>query len=178
MFILFLRVTMSLCVCIIIIRRNTYNVYSSRERACLKCGGSVFPCLNNVIRALERSFVFIRCFVSDHYLISNSVIIVDSSKVFVDYVFSICAFLRWRIYLQFATLFIGIIMSWTKTSWPVILPLVLWYADHTVKVAASRIPTHGSESSTYVSYRLYVRKRFPSTLCILYIIYFACGFPL
>ena len=36
---------------------------------------------------LWMGFVFKRCFASYHELISNSMIVVDSSKVFADYVF-------------------------------------------------------------------------------------------
>ena len=88
----------------------------------------------------------------------------------------ICIFLRWRIYLLSATWFIGKIMSRPKISWPGLFSLVLWYVDCTAKAAASRIPINGSASSTYASCRLNVRTRFLSTLFILYIIAFACGF--
>ena len=65
----------------------------------------------------------------------------------------------------------------TKTSCTGMFCLVLWYIDRTTKAAAARIPIHGSASSTYISCRLYVRARLPSTLCILSMIAFACGFP-
>ena len=87
---------------------------------------------------------------------------------------SICAYLRWRIYLQSATWFIGRVISQPKTSWPGLLTLVVWYLEHTAKTSAARITIHGSASSTYVYCILYVPTRFPSTWCIISMIAFAC----
>ena len=67
-------------------------------------------------------------------------------------------------------------MSWTNISQPGILPLVLWYVNRAYKDDAARIPIHGSVSFKYVSCRFYVRTRFPSTLFILSMIAFSCGF--
>ena len=80
-------------------------------------------------------------------------------------------------YLQYAIIIIGRIISWPNTSQPGLLPLLQWYVERTAKSAAARIPIHGPESSTYVSCRLYVSKSSPSTLCILSIIEFAYVFP-
>ena len=89
---------------------------------------------------------------------------------------SICACLRWNIYLQSSTWLIGRIMYWPKTIWPRLLPLVVWYVYHTAEAAAARILIHGSASSTYVSFRLYVRTGLPSTWCIISTIAFTYGF--
>ena len=64
-----------------------------------------------------------------------------------------------------------------NTSWPRLLPLVLWYVERTAKSADARIPIHGSASFTYVSCRLYFCARFLNTLCILYLVAFVCGLP-
>ena len=80
-------------------------------------------------------------------------------------------------YLQSATWFIGSIMSQLKTSWPMILIFLLWYIYYTLKASAASIPIHGSASSTYVSCRLYVCRRFHSNWCIVSMISFSCGFP-
>ena len=85
---------------------------------------SVCPHFNNCIWSFEWVFVFIRLFVSDHDLISKSLIVVDSSRVFMDYIFSVCACLHWHIYLQSAMWFIGRIVPRPKTSWTVLFPLV------------------------------------------------------
>ena len=90
---------------------------------------------------------------------------------------SIFVCLRWRIYIQSTTWFIGRVMSRPNTSWTGLLPLVVCYIGCTTKAAAARIPIHVSASYTYVSCRLYVRKIFPSTWCILSTVSFACGFP-
>ena len=67
-------------------------------------------------------------------------------------------------------------MSRPKTSWPGILPLVLWCMDRTAKAAPPTITTHGSASSTYTFCRLYVRTRFPINLCIISMMVPTCGF--
>ena len=89
---------------------------------------------------------------------------------------SICACLRWQIYLQSVTWYLGSIMSRPKIIWPGIWPLVVWYMERTAKGAVVRILIHGSDSSTYVSCRLYVRTRFLNTWCSLSMISFACWF--
>ena len=66
-------------------------------------------------------------------------------------------------------------MSWTKTSCTGILPLVLCYVDHTKNSAASMIPIHGSASSTYVYFRLYVCTRLTINLCIISMMAFTYG---
>ena len=91
--------------------------------------------------------------------------------------FSICACLRWRMYLQFSMCFIGIIMSRPNTNLPGISPLVCWYVERTTKSSSARIPSHGSASSTYVSLRLYMHTRFPTTWCFLSVVLFSCGLP-
>ena len=85
--------------------------------------------------------------------------------------------LRCHIYLQSTTWVMGRIMSQPKTSWPGILPLVVWYVERTAKADAPRITIHGSASYIYVSCRLYVRTILPSTWCILSTIVFACRLP-
>ena len=64
--------------------------------------------------------------------------------------FSICACLRWCIYIQYATWLIGRIIYHKKNIWTRLLPLVMWYVDRTTKAASSSIPIRGSEWSTYV----------------------------
>ena len=112
-----------------------------------------------------------------HDLISNSIIVVNSSRVFADYVFSIWYCLLCRMYLKYAMWFIGSIMYRPKTSRPGLLPLALWYVGRTTKAVATRISIHGSELSTYVSCRLYVITKLPSTWCILSMVEFTCGLP-
>ena len=89
----------------------------------------------------------------------------------------ICVWLLWRMYLQSATLFVGIIMYLPKNNCPRLLYFLLWYADRTVKAAVDRITIHGSASSTYVFCILYEHTRLPNTVCIISMIAFACGFP-
>ena len=103
--------------------------------------------------------------------------LVNYSRVFVNYIFSICACLLWRMYFQSAVWFIGRFVSHTNTSWYKLLPLVLWYIERTYKAAVARITIHGSASYTHVSCRLYVHTRFSSILFIIYVVAFACGFP-
>ena len=91
--------------------------------------------------------------------------------------FYFCYCSCWRIYLQLSTLDIGRIISCPKTSCPGLLPLTLWYMEHTMKAYADSIPIHGSASSTYVSCILYIRTRFTITWWILYGIAFLWGFP-
>ena len=66
-------------------------------------------------------------------------------------------------------------MSRPKTSWPVLLFLVLWYVDRTVKATATMIPIHGSASYTYVS--LYYTLLQGSLVLNLFssMIFFTCG---
>ena len=90
---------------------------------------------------------------------------------------SIYACFCWRIYLQSATWSMGMVISWPKTSCTGLLHLAVWYVHRTAKATVARIHIHGSESSTYVSCRLYVRTIFPSTLCIISTIVYAYGFP-
>ena len=73
--------------------------------------------------------------------------------------------------------FIGRIIYQPSTSWPILLPIVRWYVERTEKAAAASNPIHGSASSTYGSFMLYFHARFPSDLCILSVVVFACGFP-
>ena len=88
----------------------------------------------------------------------------------------ICSCLRYLIYLQVDTWFMGSIISWPKTRWPVLLPFFMCWVERTVKSAATRIPIHGSVSYTYVSCRSYVITWFPNTWCILSMVSFACVF--
>ena len=59
------------------------------------------------------------------------------------------------------------IVSWPKDICPGLFTLVLWYVACITKANSTRITIFWSESSTYVSCRLYVRTRFPNTWCIL-----------
>ena len=105
----------------------------------------------------------------------------NRSRFFVDFLwmtsFSICFYLRWCMYLQFALWFIRRIMYRTNTNRPGHFPLVRWYIERITKWYSAKIPIHGSASSTYGSCSLYVCTRFPATWCILSIVAFACGFP-
>ena len=65
--------------------------------------------------------------------------------------------LRWCIYLQPATWFMGSIRYWLKTSCTRLLLFVLWYVDRTTKAPTARITIHGSETSTYISCIWYER---------------------
>ena len=129
-----------------------------------------------MIQAFERGFVFKYWFSSDHESISRSVILINSISVFAYLIFSIFVCLRWCIYLQSYTLFIGRIFSWTKSAGLECFTLVLWYVYCTVNGTVARIPIHGSTSYTNVSCRFYVCTRFPSNWCIISMISFACGF--
>ena len=104
-------------------------------------------------------------------------IVIGSSSVFTDDVF---------IYLHlFALTYISptqyVIYReyhvYTKNYMAWNLPLVMCYVNHTTKVAAARITIHGSASSTYISCRLYMRTRFPSSWCIISMIVLDCGLP-
>ena len=67
-----------------------------------------------------------------------------SKSIFVDFLwmtsFSICVYLRWYTYLQFAFWFIRRIMYRTNTNLPRIFPLVRWYIECIKKGAADKIP--------------------------------------
>ena len=97
--------------------------------------------------------------------------------IFTDDIIYICTCLRWHMCLQSAKCLIGRIMSLPKTSWPGLLFLILWYVNCTVEAAVAGITIHESDSSTYVTCRLYARTKIPYTWWILYMIVFACGFP-
>ena len=84
---IFLQMTTSLCVCIIMVRLNAANFYSSHFRSLLHCDSSICPYFKIFIHSFERYLIFIRCVVFCHNSISNSVIIFDSSRFFADYIF-------------------------------------------------------------------------------------------
>ena len=159
------------------IRFYAAYIYSVCDWAYLYSSGSVCPRLNYFIRNLKPSFVFISLVPYDHDFISNSVIVIGSCGVFAICIFSICVCSCWFIFLQFAIWLIGRIMYLPKTNCPGLFCLVHWYVLCTTKSAAASIPIHGSESSTYVSCRLYVRKIFPSTWYIISMVAPSCGFP-
>ena len=129
----------------------------------------------NFHTGLWMFFIFKLYFALNNNLIYNSIIMVNSIRVFVDHVFNICACLRWHMYLQSAIWFIGRIIYLPKNNFPVLLNLVRWYVYHTSKAASARISIHGSSSSAYVLCRLYVHKRFPDDLFIISMAVFACG---
>ena len=91
--------------------------------------------------------------------------------------FSICAFLRWHIYLQLPMCLIDRIMSQPNTSWLRVLFLILWYIGSNTMDAADRIFIHRSASSVYVYCRLYVHTRFTNARKFLSMIVCVCGFP-
>ena len=91
--------------------------------------------------------------------------------------FSICAFLRWHIFLQLSIWSIGRIMSRTITNWPGIFRLFRWYIDRTAKATAANIHIKGSASYIHVSCRLYVGTRFPNNWFIISLVVFACELP-
>ena len=67
------------------------------------------------------------------------------------------------------------VSSKSHMSW--YIRLTWWYVYRTAKEAEYNIPIHGSASSTYVSYGLYVRTIFPSSLWILSTINFDWEVP-
>ena len=76
-------------------------------------------------------------------------IVIGFIIVFVDDIFFYLLFLALTyIYIQSAMCLIGIIVSWSNTSFPGILYLILGYLDRTAKSVTSKIPIHGSASYT------------------------------
>ena len=64
-----------------------YYIYYGRDRACSYSNGYVRPHLNDFIRTLKRSFIFISLISSNQEFTFNVVILIDSCGVFVNYVF-------------------------------------------------------------------------------------------
>ena len=62
-------------------------IYSGRDRACSYSNGYVRPHLNDFIRTLKWSFIFISLISSNQDFISNVVIIIYSCGVFMNHVF-------------------------------------------------------------------------------------------
>ena len=83
----FLQMIVPIYICNIITSLNTENVYSVFYCSCSHSYGSIFPRLKHFIRTFKRCFVFKICVLSYHDSISNSVIIGDSSRVFVGYIY-------------------------------------------------------------------------------------------
>ena len=161
----------------IIIRLYAADIYSRCNLSRLNGNGSVCPHLNNFIRTSKWCFVFKVCVFLDHDLISNSVIVVDYCRVLANEVVFNLRLSTLKYISPIFIWFIGRIMSRPKNNWPGFFSLVRWYIDRTVKASVLRIPIQGSESSKYVSCRLYVHKMFPNTWCIISMVAFACEFP-
>ena len=161
----------------IIFRLNAENFHSSRDRSRMYGDWSVCPYWNILIMAFEWVFVFKWCFGFYHDLISKSVILVNFTRFFADYVFLYFRCLCWLVYFQSSVWFIGRIIAWPNISCPALLPLFRWYVERTEKGVADSIPIHGSESYTYVSCTLYVCARFSGTWCIISMVALTCGLP-
>ena len=113
--------------------------------------------------SFEWGFVFKGGFTFHENLISHSIIMINYSSVFMDDV---------SIYLRlFKLAYVPPICYMLYGEYPVSLEdylarnfcLILWYVDFTLKAAVARINIYGSSSSRYISCKLYVCKRLPST---------------
>ena len=174
--IFFLQRTASLYI-YIIIRLIIVYIYPRCNRYCLYGDGTLFPCLNIIIRNFERGFVFIRWLISGQDFISHSMIITSSSGVFTNDVFIYSHMFKMTYIPPTRYVIYGEYHDLPENDLVWNFYLVPWYVGCSEEAVAARTLIHGSASSTYVSCILYVRMRFPSNLCILSMMTFTCGLP-
>ena len=75
------------------VRINVTDIYPLCNRTHSQGHCSVCPCLDNSVRIYKWCFIIIYCFIYQQDLISNSRIVLDLIKVFVDDVFFYLRFL-------------------------------------------------------------------------------------